>query len=212
MDAKEEAQEQRSIGTFEFSLRDPSGQQHSLELVATVWGGPGTEHGDLSGIIVELSYKEGPLLSAIGGVVVEWRGTAEEKNDFCDGYIDVGGGVRKLPQQLRGLGIGTVAQSIIVLWAMNIPVRPLAGLTFAWSDVIDPVKGGVDNAANARRRRFWMNFGFTFGFDEDVIEGESLPMLSNELCLPSLISKDVRGWRLELSNELIALFREGNPD
>ena len=198
---------------FDFSLVNSDNNSHHFRLIETRWGDVDAECGEHFGVNVAIWYLDGTLCSELSGEVVVWRASAEAacKESNIDGAVDVGGGVRRLPERLRGIGVGTIAQSILVKWAMSLTARPVLALTFARSDVVDPKSGEIDRDARERRLQFWEKFGFKFDLDEEGLEGTSQPMLSECLLLPPMVEKTSDGWNLQLSPSLRSYLESGDP-
>lgn len=194
--------------SFGVTLFDADNKKHALRLKVIHLCDPEGGSGEHSGIEVAIEYVDGPLSSILTADIARWIGTAETKSGDADrsASVDVGGGVRELPRQLRGAGLGTVAQSIVVIWARLISERPVQHITFARSDVVDPRTGRIDPEAMKRRLSFWEKFGFTFELQDEGVTGRSKPMSSHCLVVPDVQSRSCRGWTLELSGELAAFF------
>lgn len=123
------------------------------------------------------TYISGPLsLRQIlnNGLVSRMGGSA----DTLNAKVKVTNGLVMIhPTQLRSLGIGTFLFDQVVRWAIN----------FDPSLEVATIKAGSGDATKdnqARRNRFYANFGIRFSDNEnieDVIAGLSLPMRAKDL-------------------------------
>ncbi|TFZ45279.1 hypothetical protein E5C33_10850 [Stenotrophomonas maltophilia] len=187
------------VGEYQLVLTSPSQVQHRLQLTAHYTGENKPGPGDTVALTLHLSCDAAGWVGQPLDMPDPWTAVCEYPSGLGDlGYVEIGGG-RYLPKLLRGRGLGTLMQSILVAWTLDHVSAPVSELTLAGEDAT--TKTAID-----RRHRFWTNFGITFADSEQGDYQVSVPMCSCNLVTPPLPSFNRKGWCLTFPDELRAAF------